>query len=106
MAQHIDGPLYYERMGRTGPVIGFRIATFPIGASSSVAGFLLSASSPLVVALRTRQLLAHSQLACLMSNTSFACHGQVVRSCFMGDEAGIAQAACLLRPSCCLPVYW
>jgi pimeloyl-ACP methyl ester carboxylesterase len=23
MAQHIDGPLYYERMGRTGPVIAF-----------------------------------------------------------------------------------
>ena len=23
MAQHIDGPLYYERMGRSGPVIAF-----------------------------------------------------------------------------------
>ena len=23
MAQHIDGPLYYERMGRAGPVIAF-----------------------------------------------------------------------------------
>ena len=23
MAQHIEGPLYYERMGRTGPVIAF-----------------------------------------------------------------------------------
>ena len=23
MAQHIHGPLYYERMGRTGPVIAF-----------------------------------------------------------------------------------
>ena len=23
MAQHIDGPLYYERMGRTGPVVAF-----------------------------------------------------------------------------------
>ncbi|HEY5543920.1 MAG TPA: hypothetical protein VIM04_11775 [Candidatus Binatia bacterium] len=23
MAQHIDGPLYYERMGRTGPLIAF-----------------------------------------------------------------------------------
>ena len=23
MANHIDGPLYYERMGRTGPVIAF-----------------------------------------------------------------------------------
>src|SRR5215831_6699367 len=23
MAQHIQGPLYYERMGRTGPVIAF-----------------------------------------------------------------------------------
>ena len=23
MAQHIDGPLYYERMGRKGPVIAF-----------------------------------------------------------------------------------
>jgi hypothetical protein len=25
MASHIDGPLYYERMGRTGPVIAFEI---------------------------------------------------------------------------------
>jgi pimeloyl-ACP methyl ester carboxylesterase len=23
MADHIDGPLYYERMGRTGPVMAF-----------------------------------------------------------------------------------
>ena len=23
MAEHIDGPLYYERMGRTGPVMAF-----------------------------------------------------------------------------------
>jgi pimeloyl-ACP methyl ester carboxylesterase len=23
MAEHIEGPLYYERMGRTGPVIAF-----------------------------------------------------------------------------------
>ena len=23
MAEHIDGPLYYEKMGRTGPVIAF-----------------------------------------------------------------------------------
>ena len=23
MANHIDGPLYYERMGRTGPVMAF-----------------------------------------------------------------------------------
>ena len=23
MADHIDGPLYYERMGRTGPVMPF-----------------------------------------------------------------------------------
>ena len=23
MAEHIDGPLYYERLGRTGPVIAF-----------------------------------------------------------------------------------
>ena len=23
MAEHIHGPLYYERMGRTGPVIAF-----------------------------------------------------------------------------------
>ena len=23
MAEHIDGPLYYERMGRAGPVMAF-----------------------------------------------------------------------------------
>ncbi len=27
MAQHIHGPLYYERMGRTGPVIAFILET-------------------------------------------------------------------------------
>jgi hypothetical protein len=47
MADHIDGPLYYERMGRTGPVRPscastrwdryriFQMATCPLGSAAS-----------------------------------------------------------------------
>ena len=41
MAQHINGPLYHERMGRTGPVIAFvasRVNSYMTGANINVDG--------------------------------------------------------------------